>query len=214
MLSVRLATQVGTRIKFTGTDQAQLYAARGYYRPSRPRTVHARAGHRLGNKSPKAQPHHSLGSVHMEGSFKGYQESVPLSFPAICSDCLKEFVCSDIACYSNKNVTNALVKLGIAFKTLYAGELPEGRNSSDSDIAQIILSNLQLTSIDIDWCCEARSLTGAAINNAVMARKDLILARTAAVSRNPTLRRRTKMTKTMIKTFAGKTERPNYNNQD
>ncbi|KAG0332372.1 hypothetical protein BG000_010059 [Podila horticola] len=110
-------------------------------------------------------PHHSLESVHIKGFFSGYQEYVLLPFLTSCSESLKEFKCPDTACYTNRNIHGALATLGITFKTLYVGELSESCDSTDEAIAQMILSNPQLTSIDIGYCGKASYLTAAAILN-------------------------------------------------
>lgn len=115
----------------------------------------------------QVRPHHSLESVHIVGSFNGYQEYVLLSFLTSCSESLKAFKCPETSCFRNKNICTALARLGLSFKTLHIGELPSGRGSTDADIAQVIFSNPQLASIDLGRCREAGLLTAAAIRNNV-----------------------------------------------
>ncbi|KAF9298502.1 hypothetical protein BGZ74_009359 [Mortierella antarctica] len=117
----------------------------------------------MSTTSEKLRPHHYLRSINIIGSFDGYQEYVFLPFLTSCSDTLKEFKCPLTRCYLNKMVGAALARLGIAFKTLHIGELPDGCDSTDAAIAEVISSNLQLTSVDIGGCHMAERLAAAAI---------------------------------------------------
>ncbi|KAG0033203.1 hypothetical protein BGZ82_006204 [Podila clonocystis] len=108
------------------------------------------------------RPHHSLESVLINGPFDGYQEYVLFPFLGSCSESLKEFNCPHSVCYCNERIRGALAKLGTPFDTLHIGEFPQGYQSADAEIAQVISSNPQLISIDIHRS-DAGELTTAAI---------------------------------------------------
>ncbi|KAG0030753.1 hypothetical protein BGZ81_002223 [Podila clonocystis] len=111
------------------------------------------------------RPHHSLESVLINGPFDGYQEYVLFPFLGSCSESLKEFNCPDSVCYYNERIRGALAKLGTPFDTLHIGELPQGYESTDAEIAQVISSNPQLISIDIHRCDAGELTTVAILNN-------------------------------------------------
>ena len=109
------------------------------------------------------RPHHSLEYLEINGHFEGYQEYVLLPFLASCNESLKELRMPNATCYLNENIRAALARLGLTFKALDFGELPEGYLSSDTAIAQVISQNPQLISIDLQDCHSTAHRTTAAI---------------------------------------------------
>ncbi|KFH64790.1 hypothetical protein MVEG_09521 [Podila verticillata NRRL 6337] len=92
-------------------------------------------------------------------------EYVLFLFLISCSERLKKLECPDTTCYGNANIRSALSNLGVVCLTPNDREFPRGRNSSDSAIAGVIESNLQLTKIDTPACHNVGPLTIAAVFN-------------------------------------------------
>lgn len=111
------------------------------------------------------RPHRHLEFIHISGTFNGYQEYVLLPFLISCSKKLKKMECPDTICYGNANIRSALSNLGVVCLTLNDEEFPRGRHLSDSAIAGVIESNLQLTKIEIPACYNVGPLTTAAVFN-------------------------------------------------
>ncbi|KAG0332374.1 hypothetical protein BG000_010061 [Podila horticola] len=69
----------------------------------------------------------------------------------------KVFKCPKFSCFRNEIIGAALAQLAISFTTFTAGELPDGDDSSDSEIAGVISSNPQRTALQIGGCDSAKT---------------------------------------------------------
>ncbi|KAF9371487.1 hypothetical protein CPB97_001935 [Podila verticillata] len=111
------------------------------------------------------RPHLLLESLRITGVFAGYQEHVLLPFLACCSAKLKKIDITDTGYFSSKDIGSALALLGLGYSSLYPAEFPNGKDSLDGEIADLLESNPQVTSVYLKNCRSAGWLTAAALHS-------------------------------------------------
>ncbi|KAG0099002.1 hypothetical protein BGZ93_009615 [Podila epicladia] len=91
------------------------------------------------NTHPTIKHHHALKLLHLVADLKGAEEYALLPFLESCSNNLKVFSGTmRTGCFQNKNIAAVLARLGIYLDRLELGDLPQGCNSYDRDIADMI----------------------------------------------------------------------------
>ncbi|KAF8953343.1 hypothetical protein BGZ52_012464 [Haplosporangium bisporale] len=111
------------------------------------------------------RPHLLLESLRITGVFAGYQEHVLLPFLACCSTKLKKIDITDTGYFSSKDIGSALALLDFDYSSLYPAEFPNGKDSLDDEIADLLESNPQVTSVYLTNCRSAGWRTAAALHS-------------------------------------------------
>ncbi|KAF9330936.1 hypothetical protein BG006_006177 [Podila minutissima] len=109
------------------------------------------------------RPHLLLESLRITGVFTGFQEHVLFPFLGCCSTKLKKIEIPETGYFSCKTIASALHLLGLHFTSFYPAELPNGKDSLDGDIADLLDANPQLTSVHLTSCRSAGWLTAAVL---------------------------------------------------
>ncbi|KAG0035184.1 hypothetical protein BGZ82_005371 [Podila clonocystis] len=97
---------------------------------------------------PVVKRHHALEALHLVADLKGIEELVLVPFLESCGSTLRVFSGSMRApCFRNKNIATVLAKLGICQNRLEFDDLPQGPNSHDRDVVDVISLSAKWTDL-------------------------------------------------------------------
>ncbi|KFH63380.1 hypothetical protein MVEG_10790 [Podila verticillata NRRL 6337] len=126
------------------------------------------ANQQIGNPSSdeeSSRPHEVLETLQIHGSFIGLERFLFLPFLESCSNKLTHFECPEARHFFDPDVSAALAKLGHFLDRLGPSDLPDSTDSTDAEIAELILLHPRLRSINLEGCKNAAALTADAIRD-------------------------------------------------
>ncbi|KAG0033955.1 hypothetical protein BGZ81_006623 [Podila clonocystis] len=114
-------------------------------------------------KEKPSKPHKALETLKIYGSFSLLEHFLFLPFLETCSSKLTHLECPEARFFFDQDVNAALARLGHFLELLGQRDLPNGTDSTDAEIAELILVHPRLRSINLEGCKNAATLTAEAI---------------------------------------------------
>ncbi|KAF9297913.1 hypothetical protein BGZ74_009603, partial [Mortierella antarctica] len=110
-----------------------------------------------------SKPHQALETLKIYGPFNSLEHFLFLPFLETCSRKLARLECPEARYFFDQEVNAALAKLGYFLEQLGPSDLPNGTDSTDAKIAELILVHPRLRAINLEGCKNVAPLTAGAI---------------------------------------------------